>query len=202
MGDIVVLRDAKDVGLEAQPGAGDNSQRPGPLEPPHPYARPDLYAARLDVILGVVGVMHDGTYHAALASLGRPSGIRPSIIRRRGLGGRVQFSGTEHCAVADGDMSVTEPDLKRVHETLRAGNIDIVAVHSPITATTPRMLLLHFRGTGSAINLAWTLRRALTRPAGTKVPPPISAPRPSLRPAPVTSMRPTALRPAPMAESA
>ena len=161
-GSLTRLTTGLAAALEAQRAVRGGWQQPSHLAQPTLYGKPGIYAARLDATLGVVGVMQDGTYCATLGA-SRQAGYAQGRLSRVGsLGGRVQFSGTEHSAVLDGDIAVKETELKRVCDALRTGNIEIVAVHSPMAAAARRLLVLHFRGVGSAINLAWTLRRAFT----------------------------------------
>jgi hypothetical protein len=61
----------------------------------------------------------------------------------------------------DGDFAVLEDELQPVLRTLRAGGINIVAIHNHMTHETPRVLFLHYWGKGRPQELARTLRAAL-----------------------------------------
>lgn len=71
------------------------------------------------------------------------------------------FGGADEGAVVDGDFAVTEPELQPVLKALRAGGIDIVAIHHHMTGESPRILFLHYWGRGPALGLARTLKAAL-----------------------------------------
>jgi hypothetical protein len=58
------------------------------------------------------------------------------------------------CAAADRDV-----DLK----AMRAGGIDVVAIHNHMTDESPRILFLHYWGVGPTETLAKTLRAALDK---------------------------------------
>ena len=51
--------------------------------------------------------------------------------------------------------------MQRVLKALRAGNINIVAIHSHMTGESPRILFLHYWGRGKAADLAAILKHAL-----------------------------------------
>src|SRR5262245_28508664 len=53
------------------------------------------------------------------------------------------FAGTQEDALVAGDFAVLENELQTVLKTLRAGNINIVAIHQHMTGEDPRMLFLH-----------------------------------------------------------
>jgi hypothetical protein len=48
-----------------------------------------------------------------------------------------------------------------VLKALRAGGIDIVAIHHHMSGETPRILFLHYWGRGKAAELAATVKKAL-----------------------------------------
>jgi len=72
------------------------------------------------------------------------------------------FAGTDDNAVVDGDFAVKEKDLQHVLKSLRASEINIVAIHSHMTQEEPRILFLHYWGRGSASDLAYKVKAALS----------------------------------------
>ena len=54
-----------------------------------------------------------------------------------------------------------ESRLQTVLKTLRKANIDIVAIHQHMTGEQPRILFLHYWGTGKAEDLAKAIKAAL-----------------------------------------
>ena len=71
------------------------------------------------------------------------------------------FAGRDEKAVVDGDFAVIESELQPVLKTLRAGGINIVAIHPHMTQETPRNIFLHYWGSGKAAELAKTIKHAL-----------------------------------------
>jgi ACT domain-containing protein len=63
--------------------------------------------------------------------------------------------------VVDGDFAVTEGELQRVLKELRAGGVNVVAIHHHMSGETPRVLFVHYWGRGKAAELAAVVRRAL-----------------------------------------
>jgi len=72
------------------------------------------------------------------------------------------FAGTDDNAVVCGDFAMKETDLQRVLKSLRASGINIVAIHSHMTEEEPRILFLHYWGRGSASDLAYKVKAALS----------------------------------------
>ena len=71
------------------------------------------------------------------------------------------FAGSDGQAVVDGDFAMEEDELQAVLKTLRKGGIDVVAIHNHMTHEEPRIVFLHYWGTGPAERLAQVLRSAL-----------------------------------------
>jgi hypothetical protein len=110
--------------------------------------------------LGVKGVAADGMFKATMgrqtnASCGCPVG------KAMGVNTWAAFAGANDNAVVDGDFAVAEQELAAVLKALRAGGIDIVAIHHHMVGENPRILFLHYWGRGKAIDLATTVRKAL-----------------------------------------
>ena len=68
------------------------------------------------------------------------------------------FAGSPANAFVDGDFAVLESELQNVLSTLRAGGINIVAIHHHMTDEKPRYLFLHYWGKGPAKQLAQASR--------------------------------------------
>jgi hypothetical protein len=115
---------------------------------------------KLDAIFGVKGQSKDGMYKATMGRAATAScGCR--IGKVMGVNTWVAFQGAEDNASVDGDFSVTEAELQPVLRALRAGGIEIVAIHSHMTGETPRLLFLHYWGRGKAADLAAIVMKAL-----------------------------------------
>ncbi len=90
-----------------------------------------------------------------------------------GMSGEVN-NGMVKFTIGRPDYAVTEDELQPALKALRAGGINIVAIHSHMTHENPRILFLHYWGRGSAKKLAEVVKGALlvtglsgvTTPAG------------------------------------
>jgi hypothetical protein len=127
----------------------------GPI--PSPNA---IDAAKLDAIFGMKGTAKDGMYKAVMGRLASaPCGC--NIGKAMGVNTWAAFGGNDGDAVVDGDFGVTEAELQPVLRSLRAGGINIVAIHSHMTGEIPRLLFVHYWGRGTALGLATTVKRAV-----------------------------------------
>jgi hypothetical protein len=75
------------------------------------------------------------------------------------------FAGTDDNAVVDGDFAMLESELQGVLRALHKAGIHVVAIHQHMAGEQPRILFLHYWGTGAAQDLARGLRTALDRTA-------------------------------------
>lgn len=130
-------------------------------------AKSAIDASKIETALGTKGQAKDGMFKATIgrktnAACGCPVG------KAMGVNTWAAFAGTDDNAVVDGDFSVTEDELQPVLKTLRAGGINIVAMHHHMSGETPRILFLHYWGRGKAAELAVTIKKALDLTAADK----------------------------------
>ena len=123
-------------------------------------AKSAIDGSKLDALFGLKGQSKDGMYKATMgrsitASCGCPIG------KGLGVSTWAAFEGTDDNAVVDGDFAVTEAELQPVLKALRAGSIDVVAIHSHMTGESPRILFLHYWGRGKAADLATVVKKAV-----------------------------------------
>lgn len=146
------LATQKDVRAKGPP-TGRSTAKPIPT----PSA---IDATKLDAILGVKTTAKDGM---AKAVMGRQAtaACGCTIGKSEGVNTWAAFAGTDDDAMAVGDFAVTEGELQPVLRSLRAANIDVVAIHHHMAGETPRILFLHYSGRGKAGELATTLKRTL-----------------------------------------
>ena len=71
------------------------------------------------------------------------------------------FAGSDQQALVDGDFAMLESELQTVLKTMRAGGINIVAIHQHMTGETPRIMFLHYWGKGKAVDLARAVKKAM-----------------------------------------
>jgi hypothetical protein len=78
-----------------------------------------------------------------------------------GLNTWASFTGTMERAHIAGDIAMLDTEVNAVIKTLRANNIEVVAVHNHMLDDKPHMIFLHYLGTGPALDLAKGFRAAL-----------------------------------------
>jgi hypothetical protein len=78
-----------------------------------------------------------------------------------GLNSWAAFAGSSDNAHIAGDIAMLDPEVNPVIATLRKNNMEVVAVHSHMLGEQPRIIFLHYYGTGPAITLAQGFRAAL-----------------------------------------
>jgi hypothetical protein len=83
------------------------------------------------------------------------------VGKEMGINTWAAFAGTDENTVVDGDFACLEGELQGVLKSLRAGGINIVAIHHHMTMEDPRYVFLHYWGRGDAAGLATKLKAAL-----------------------------------------
>jgi hypothetical protein len=134
-----------------QPGRAFGAAPPSPSK---------IDAAKLDAIFGAKGATKDGMYKG---TFGRKTAAECgcTIGKAMGVATWAAFGGTDADAIVDGDLAVAEGELQGVLKSLRAGAIDVVAIHSHMSGESPRLLFVHYWGRGRAADLATAVKHAL-----------------------------------------
>jgi hypothetical protein len=114
---------------------------------------------RIDAALGASGTLKDGVYKVVIGRETRMHGH--AMGSAMGVNTWAAFAGSDEQAIVDGDIAMFEPELQGVLKALRASGIDVVAIHNHMTSEEPRVIFLHYWGTGRAEDLARGLRAAL-----------------------------------------
>ncbi|HEY9197495.1 MAG TPA: DUF1259 domain-containing protein [Mucilaginibacter sp.] len=78
-----------------------------------------------------------------------------------GLNTWAAFTGSMEKAHIAGDVAMLAHEVNGVIRTLRANNIEVVAVHNHMLDDQPHMIFLHYLGTGPALELAKGFKQAL-----------------------------------------
>jgi hypothetical protein len=144
---------------------------PAPASPPPAPPAIDLDTAQLDQIIGVKGQPNGGVYQfavprrdpvteggMALAPAG-PLGVATAI--------GFQPTGSGNAAIT-GDFVMIGSEVNPVIKALRAGGIEVTALHSHMLDEQPRLFFMHFWANDDAIKLAKALRSALDDMANVK----------------------------------
>jgi hypothetical protein len=137
-----------------------------PFDPPATTAGPapavDLDTAKLDQIMGVKGTANGGVYQFGVP---RRDPVMESGMQVNGpLGGanaiNFQPTGSGKAAIT-GDFLVTGNEVNPLIRALRAGDIEVTAIHSHMLDEQPRMFFIHFWANDDAQKLARNVRTAL-----------------------------------------
>ncbi len=116
----------------------------------------------LEKILGVAGQAKDGMFKVVIGRKTR-AGCGCIVGKNMGVNTWAAFGGNNENTVVCGDFALLEQELQTVLKTLKAANINVVAVHNHMTFEQPRFIFIHYWGKGNATDLAHTLRHALDK---------------------------------------
>ncbi|GAA4504300.1 DUF1259 domain-containing protein [Hymenobacter ginsengisoli] len=116
----------------------------------------------LDQIMGRQGTVNGPTYKY---TVGRDDlqvvMMNTEMTAAMGLNSWAAFAGKQADAHIAGDLAMLEHEVNAVIKTLRAHNLEVVAVHNHMLFDQPRMIFLHYYGRGPATQLAQGFRAAL-----------------------------------------
>ena len=141
-----------------------------PFDQPATSAGPapagDLDTAQLDQIMGVKGAATGGVYLFAVPR--RDPAMESGMQVNTPLGGanaiNFQPTGNGKAAIT-GDFLVTGNEVNPLIRALRAGDIEVTAIHSHMLDEQPRMFFIHFWANDDAVKLAHGVRAALEKTA-------------------------------------
>ena len=118
-----------------------------------------ITAGPLETILGMKGDSNNSMFKVTIGRDATVHGVK--VGKEMGVNTWAAFAGSDTQAVVDGDFAVLGDELQPVLKILRAGDINIVAIHQHMTHDRPRYLFIHYWGKGSAEDLARTVKTAL-----------------------------------------
>src|SRR5262244_3087821 len=135
---------------------------------PSPPPAIDLDTAQLEQIIGAKGQNNGGVY-----AFGVPrrdtvteNGMQIAPAGPMGLATAINFQPTGGGKAAiTGDFVLVAQEVNPVIHALRAGGIEVTAIHSHMLSEQPRLLFMHFWANDDAIKLAKGLRAALDKTA-------------------------------------
>ncbi|WP_256725894.1 DUF1259 domain-containing protein [Streptomyces sp. IMTB 2501] len=140
-----------------------------PASPP-PATQPPiaLDTTGIDKALGRKGAADGGIYKFTIARANTITDGTHVLPPALGLTTGINFQplGGNKAAI-NGDFVMTAPEVQKVIQALRKGNIDIVELHNHALNDQPRLFYLHYWATADGVTLAKALRPALdaTNPA-------------------------------------
>jgi Domain of Unknown Function (DUF1259) len=118
----------------------------------------------LDAVLSLKGAVIGGAYRAEIGANAVVRGDQ--LDREMGMSTWVSVAGTNDRAVAHGEFVTRTDALKRVLRALRAKRISIISVRNHTLGEDPQLVFVHFRGEGTAVDLAQAVRFVLDTQAG------------------------------------
>ena len=134
--------------------SGDKAE-PAAIDP----AKGTLNPSKIDAVLGRKGDFAGGVYKV---TIGRTTRMGDHEMgNAMGVNTWAAFAGSDDKAVVDGDFAMYEAEVQKVLKALRHAGIRIVALHNHMIGESPRVIFLHFWGTGSTKSLAEGLKAAL-----------------------------------------
>jgi hypothetical protein len=113
-------------------------------------------------IAAIVGAPIEKTGEVYKLTLGRTTAMGGhSVGKTMGVNTWAVFAGSDDQAIVEGDFAVLEAELQGVLKSLRGSGISITTIHNHMAGESPRILFLHYWGTGAAAELAGAVKKAL-----------------------------------------
>jgi hypothetical protein len=145
-----------------------------PLAAPSPPAQQpaiELDTAQLDQIIGAKGQANGGVYQFGVPRRDAVSqdGMQLMPAGPLGVATGIGFQPTGGGKAAiTGDFVMIESEVNPVINALRAGGIEVTALHSHMLNEQPRLFFMHFWANDDAIKLAKGLRAGLDKMTNVK----------------------------------
>jgi hypothetical protein len=114
------------------------------------------------VIETLLGAQAEKTGDVYKVTLGRSTKMSDHKAgKAMGVNTWAAFAGSDQKAIVDGDFAMAESELQGVLKALRGNGILITGIHNHMIAESPRILFLHYWGTGSVKDLAQAVKSAV-----------------------------------------
>jgi hypothetical protein len=141
-----------------------------PFDAPATTAGPapavDLDIAKLDEALGAKGTINGGVYQFGIPRRDPPTEGGMQVSAALGGANAINFQPTGGGKAAiTGDFLVSGDEVNPLIRALRAGDIEVTAIHSHMLDEQPRMFFIHFWANDDAVKLARGVRTALDKTA-------------------------------------
>jgi hypothetical protein len=142
-----------------------------PAAPPAQEPAIELDTAQLDQIIGAKGKANGGVYQFGVPRRDpvTQNGMQLMPAGPLGVATGIGFQPTGGGkAVITGDFVMVASEVNPVIKALRAGGIEVTALHSHMLDEQPRLFFMHFWANDDAIKLAKGLRAALDKMTNVK----------------------------------
>lgn len=138
------------------------TNQPAPSAPSAVTGKENFDLPALDAIVKYKGTVNGPTYKY---TVGRSDlkviAMGVEMTTNIGLNSWASFAGKQDDAHIAGDIAMLQSEVNGVIKTLRAHNLEVVAVHNHMLGDDPHMIFLHYYGRGNAATLAHGFRAAL-----------------------------------------
>ena len=120
--------------------------------------------AQIQQVIGHTGKVNNGLLQINVPRAEKITDAGMEVPPSMGTATSINFQPTSNGkAAVTGDFVLIGTEVNPVITALRAGGIEVTAVHSHMLTETPRLFFLHYWANDDAIKLAKTLRSALDK---------------------------------------
>ncbi|MGZ3754616.1 MAG: DUF1259 domain-containing protein [Mucilaginibacter sp.] len=138
------------------------ANQPAPAAPPTLTGKENFDLSALDAIVKATGTVNGPTYKYTIGRADlKVMAMGVEMTTNIGLNTWASFAGKQDDAHIAGDVAMLQSEVNTVIKTLRAHNLEVVAVHNHMLGDDPHMIFLHYYGRGKATDLAQGFRAAL-----------------------------------------
>ena len=121
----------------------------------------------LDKVVGRTGKVNGASYKYVVGRDDlRVIAMGAEVTTAIGLNTWAAFAGESDAAHIAGDVAMLEGEVNAVIRALRKHNLEVVAVHQHMLEEQPRIMFLHYYGSGPALTLAEGFHAALEQLGG------------------------------------
>jgi hypothetical protein len=162
MGDVATLAKGYAAAIKSNKLFPANQPPAGP--PPTRTAKEIFDLPALDKIVGSTGTVNGTTYKYTLGRSDQTiTAMGAEITTNIGLNSWAAFAGTPDAAHVAGDIAMLETEVNSVIRTLRQHDLEVVALHHHMLGESPKIIFLHYYGSGQATRLAGGFRSAIDK---------------------------------------
>ncbi|MES2379104.1 MAG: DUF1259 domain-containing protein [Bacteroidota bacterium] len=138
------------------------ANQPAPGTPNPVTGKENFDLPALDAIVKYTGTVNGPTYKYTVGRSDlKVMAMGVEMTTNIGLNSWASFAGKQDDAHIAGDIAMLQNEVNTVIKTLRAHDLEVVAVHNHMLGDDPHMIFLHYYGRGNATTLAQGFRAAL-----------------------------------------
>lgn len=166
MGDLGTITSAVKATVDSKLSIRATNAQPqqqfgGPMIP----SVSSIDGSAIDKIFGATGQDNNGMHKVVVGRRTTMTDCGCTVGKTMGVNTSAAFAGTNDNALVHGDFAVLESELQPVLRALRQGGINILSIHTHMTNDQPKIMFLHYWGTGNTTDLSTTLKNALNKTA-------------------------------------